>query len=43
VLDGYAAAGGSYREVAIDGAAHSSHLDQPDRFLAELGAHLSSA
>ena len=43
VLDGYAAAGGRYREVAIDDAAHSPHLDQPERFLAELGAHLSSA
>jgi pimeloyl-ACP methyl ester carboxylesterase len=43
VLGGYAAAGGCYREVAIDDAAHSPHLDQPDRFVAELGAHLSSA
>jgi hypothetical protein len=43
VLDGYAAAGGRYREVAIDDAAHSPHLDQPERFLAELGGHLSSA
>jgi pimeloyl-ACP methyl ester carboxylesterase len=43
VLDGYAAAGGRYREVAIDDAAHGPHLDQPERFLAELGAHLSSA
>jgi pimeloyl-ACP methyl ester carboxylesterase len=43
VLDGYAAAGGRYREVPIDDAAHSPHLDQPERFLAELGAHLSSA
>ena len=43
VLDGYAAAGGRYREVVIDDAAHSPHLDQPERFLAELGVHLSSA
>ncbi len=43
VLDGYAAAGGRYREVAIEDAAHSPHLDQPERFRAELGAHLSSA
>jgi pimeloyl-ACP methyl ester carboxylesterase len=43
VLDGYAAAGGRYREVAIDDAANSPHLDQPERFLAELGRHLSSA
>jgi len=43
VLDGYAAAGGRYREVAIDDAAHSPHLDQPDRFVAELSTHLSGA
>jgi pimeloyl-ACP methyl ester carboxylesterase len=43
VLDGYAAAGGRYREVAIDDAAHSPHLDQPERFLAELSGHLSGA
>jgi hypothetical protein len=43
VLDGYAAAGGRYRAVAIDDAAHSPHLDQPERFLAELGRHPSGA
>ena len=32
-----------YRPLAIDDAAHSPHLDQPERFLAELGAHLSGA
>jgi pimeloyl-ACP methyl ester carboxylesterase len=43
VLDGYAAAGGRYREVVIDDAGHGPHLDQPQRFLAELGDHLSGA
>ena len=32
-----------YREVAIDDAAHSPHLDQPERFLAELSGHLPGA
>jgi pimeloyl-ACP methyl ester carboxylesterase len=43
VLDGYAAAGGRYVEVVIDDAGHGPHLDQPQRFLAELHGHLSSA
>jgi pimeloyl-ACP methyl ester carboxylesterase len=43
VLDGYAAAGGRYREVVIDDAGHGPHLEQPQRFLAELGRHLSGA
>jgi pimeloyl-ACP methyl ester carboxylesterase len=43
VLDGYAAAGGRYREVVIDDAGHSPHLEQPRRFLAELNQHLSGA
>jgi len=42
VLDGYAAAGGRYREVVIEDAGHGPHLDQPDRFRAELIAHLSA-
>jgi pimeloyl-ACP methyl ester carboxylesterase len=41
VLDGYAAAGGRYREVVIDDAGHSPHLDQPQKFLAEVSAHLA--
>ena len=36
VLDGYAAAGGRYREVVIADAGHGPHLDQPERFMAEL-------
>src|SRR6202035_2094580 len=41
VLDGYAAAGGRYREVVIEDAGHGPHLDQPERFLAELAGHLA--
>ena len=40
VLDGYAAAGGHYREVAIEDSGHGPQLDQADRFLAELCDHL---
>ena len=36
VLDGYAAAGGTYREVAIADAGHSPFLEKPEEFLAEL-------
>jgi pimeloyl-ACP methyl ester carboxylesterase len=43
VLDGYAAAGGRYREVMIEDSGHGPHLDQPERFLAELTAHLAAA
>lgn len=42
VLDGYAAAGGSYREAVIEDAGHGPHLDQPEEFLAELTAHLAA-
>jgi len=42
VLDGYAAAGGRYREAVIDDAGHGPHLDQPERFLAELTRHLAA-
>jgi pimeloyl-ACP methyl ester carboxylesterase len=43
VLTGYAAAGGSYREIVIDDAGHGPHLDQPERFGAELLGHLVRA
>jgi pimeloyl-ACP methyl ester carboxylesterase len=43
VLDGYAAAGGRYREVVISDAGHGPHLDQPERFMAELTRHLAGA
>lgn len=41
VLDRYAANGGSYREVVFEGAGHSPHLEDPQRFVAELVAHLT--
>jgi pimeloyl-ACP methyl ester carboxylesterase len=43
VLDGYAAAGGRYREVVIEDSGHGPHLDQPERFRAELVGHLDAA
>src|SRR5271157_2834771 len=41
VLNGYAVAGGRYREVVIEDAGHGPHLDQPERFLTELRDHLA--
>jgi pimeloyl-ACP methyl ester carboxylesterase len=41
VLDAYAAAGGRYREVAIEDSGHGPHLDQPERFRAALFEHLA--
>jgi pimeloyl-ACP methyl ester carboxylesterase len=41
VPDGYAEAGGRYREVVIDDSGHGPHLDQPEKFLAELLGHLA--
>ncbi len=41
VLNGYAVAGGRYREVVIQDAGHGPHLDQPEKFLAELQDHLA--
>jgi pimeloyl-ACP methyl ester carboxylesterase len=43
VLDGYAVAGGHYREVVIEDSGHGPHLDQPEKFLAALTGHLASA
>lgn len=40
VLDRYAAAGGTYREVALPDAGHAPHLDEPQTFDSELAAHL---
>ena len=40
---GYAAASGRYREVVIEDAGHGPHLDQPERFLAELAGHLAAS
>jgi len=42
VLNGYAVAGGRYREAVIEDAGHGPHLDQPERFLAELTEHLAA-
>ncbi|WP_091078419.1 alpha/beta fold hydrolase [Micromonospora nigra] len=36
VLDRYAAAGGSYREVSLPGCGHTPHLERPAEFVAEL-------
>ena len=32
VLDRYQEAGGSYREVVVDGAGHSPHVERPEEF-----------
>lgn len=42
VLDQYAAAGGSVREVAVPGAGHSVHLERPEEFGAALLENLSA-
>lgn len=36
VLDAYAAAGGSYRELALPDCGHSPHLEHPEAFVAAL-------
>ncbi len=43
LLDGYAAAGGRYREVVFADSGHGPHIDQPERFRAELTGHLAQA
>lgn len=43
VLERYADAGGRYREVVLPGVGHSPHLEDPNRFRAELTAHLAEA
>lgn len=42
VLDRYAAAGGSYRELALPDCGHSPHLEQQDRFVTALVQQLSA-
>jgi pimeloyl-ACP methyl ester carboxylesterase len=42
VLDRYAAAGGRYREVVLDGAGHAPYLDSLDAFNAALHRHLAA-
>jgi pimeloyl-ACP methyl ester carboxylesterase len=41
VLDRYAAAGGRYREVVIEGAGHAPYIDALDAFNAALHGHLA--
>ncbi len=43
VLERYAAAGGSFNEVALDGCGHSPHIERPDDFLAALDALAAAA
>jgi pimeloyl-ACP methyl ester carboxylesterase len=43
LLDGYAAAGGRYREAVIRDSGHGPHIDQPERFLSALSGHLAQA
>jgi pimeloyl-ACP methyl ester carboxylesterase len=40
VLDRYAAAGGRYREIVFAGCGHSPHVEDPQRFAAELAVAL---
>lgn len=42
VLDAYAAAGGSYREVVLEGAGHSAHIERPAEFLAAFREHIGA-
>jgi pimeloyl-ACP methyl ester carboxylesterase len=43
LLDGYAAAGGRYRETVIQDSGHGPHIDQPEQFRAALAEHLAKA
>lgn len=43
VLERYAAAGGEVREEVFEGAGHSPHLEDPERFVRVLGEHLAAA
>jgi pimeloyl-ACP methyl ester carboxylesterase len=43
LLDGYAAAGGRYREVVIADSGHGPHIDQAEQFRAALTGHLAEA
>lgn len=40
VLDRYAERGGAYREAVFDASGHSPHLEEPERFVDEVVAHL---
>ncbi|MGW6174918.1 alpha/beta fold hydrolase [Arthrobacter sp. NPDC055138] len=41
VLEKYAANGGRFTEVLLENCGHSPHLEYPDRFVAELTAHIA--
>ncbi|MBM7504343.1 alpha/beta hydrolase [Agromyces aurantiacus] len=43
VLDRYAAAGGEYRELRLEGCGHSPHLERPDEFRAALLEQIGAA
>jgi pimeloyl-ACP methyl ester carboxylesterase len=43
VLERYAAAGGSYREVVLPGVGHSPHVERPQEFAVALLEHLDVA
>ncbi|MCF6509606.1 alpha/beta hydrolase [Blastococcus sp. MG754426] len=43
VLERYAAAGGSYREVVLPGVGHSPHVERPQEFVVALLEHLTAA
>lgn len=40
VLEAYQVAGGSYRELILEGVGHSAHLERPEEFRAALLEHL---
>lgn len=42
VLDAYAAAGGSYREVVFEGVGHSPHLERPAEVVEAIVAHVTA-
>ncbi|WP_353827468.1 alpha/beta fold hydrolase [Agromyces sp. SYSU T0242] len=41
VLDRYAERGGDYREAVFEASGHSPHLEEPERFVAELVAQIT--
>jgi pimeloyl-ACP methyl ester carboxylesterase len=43
VLEAYAANGGAFEEVVFEGAGHSPHIEDPERFRELLLAHVDAA
>ncbi len=43
VLEGYAAAGGAYREEAFEECGHTPFIEHPERFMREFLAHMAAA